>query len=194
MEGTKIMKKTTVFAFVLTLIVASSVRAQFFPGIVIPRLPAVGEPAPAPRPAPQPREQTAPTATVLGAAIGGVVGSKSNRTAEGTAIGGALGLLIGQMMDRKAAQKAEAERQAALERAQNPNSPEAATGPLPQIDPATGLPIGPNAPITPSTAPAIDPATGLPVVANGTPATPTPTAPAKPRLSLRRRVNKLFGR
>jgi hypothetical protein len=184
------MKKSTVFALILLAISVPSAQAQLFPRLIIPGLPAVGDPAPAP----QTRAPATATTTVLGAAIGGVLGSKSNRTAEGTAIGGALGLLIGQMMDRKAAQKAEAERQAALERAQNPNAETGATGPLPQIDPATGLPIDPNAPAAASTAPTIDPATGLPVLANGTAPAPATEAPAKPRLSPRKRVKKLFGR
>ena len=184
------MKKPAVFALILLVISVSTTQAQLFPRFIIPGLPAVGDPAPAP----QTRAPATATTTVLGAAIGGVLGSKSNRTAEGTAIGGALGLLIGQMMDRKAAQKAEAERQAALERAQNPNAETGATGPLPQIDPATGLPIDPNAPAAASTAPTIDPATGLPVLANGTAPAPATEAPAKPRLSPRKRVKKLFGR
>ena len=184
------MKKSAVFALILLVFSVPSAQAQLFPG-----LPAVSDPVPAPQPAPQTRAPATTTATVLGAAIGGVLGSKSNRTAEGTAIGGALGLLVGQMMDRKAAQKAEAERQAALERAQNPNTESVATGPLPQIDPATGLPIDPNAPATGTAAPVIDPATGLPVVSSGTaPAMPATEAPAKPRLSPRQRVQKLFGR
>lgn len=184
------MKKPAVFALILLVISVSTTQAQLFPRFIIPDLSAVGDPAPAP----QTRAPATATTTVLGAAIGGVLGSKSNRTAEGTAIGGALGLLIGQMMDRKAAQKAEAERQAALERAQNPNAETGATGPLPQIDPATGLPIDPNAPAAASTAPTIDPATGLPVLANGTAPAPATEAPAKPRLSPRKRVKKLFGR
>ncbi|MFP6902323.1 MAG: glycine zipper 2TM domain-containing protein [Verrucomicrobiia bacterium] len=184
------MKKSTVFALILLAISVPSAQAQLFPRLIIPGLPAVGDPAPAL----QTRAPATATTTVLGAAIGGVLGSKSNRTAEGTAIGGALGLLIGQMMDRKAAQKAEAERQAALEHAQNPNAETGATGPLPQIDPATGLPIDPNAPAAASTAPTIDPATGLPVLANGTAPAPATEAPAKPRLSPRKRVKKLFGR
>ena len=188
------MKKPAVFALILLAISVPSAQAQLFPRLIIPGLPAVGDPAPAPQPAPQTRAPATATTTVLGAAIGGVLGSKSNRTAEGTAIGGALGLLIGQMMDRKAAQKAEAERQAALDRAQNPNAETGATGPLPQIDPATGLPIDPNAPAAASTAPTIDPATGLPVLANGTAPAPATEAPAKPRLSPRKRVKKLFGR
>jgi len=188
------MKKSAVIALILLVFSVPSAQAQLFPELLIPGLPAVGDPMPAPQPAPQTRAPATTTTTVLGAAIGGVLGSKSNRTAEGTAIGGALGLLIGQMMDRKAAQKAEAERQAALERAQNPKAESVATGPLPQIDPATGLPIDPNAPATGTAAPVIDPATGLPVVASGTaPVMPAET-PAKPRLSPRKRVNKLFGR
>ena len=182
------MKKSAVFALILLVLSVPSAQAQLFPGLLIPGLPAVGDPVP------QTRAPATITTTVLGAAIGGVLGSKSNRTAEGTAIGGALGLLIGQMMDHKAAQKAEAERQAALERAQNPNAESVATGPLPQIDPATGLPIDPNAPATGTAAPVIDPATGLPVVASGTAPVMPAEAPAKPRLSPRKRVNKLFGR
>jgi hypothetical protein len=188
------MKKSAVFALILLTISVCTTQAQLFPGLNIPGLRAAGDPAPAPQPAPQSRAPAVPTTTVLGAAIGGVLGNKSNRTAEGTAIGGALGLLIGQMMDRKAAQKAETERQAALERAQNPDAETGATGPLPQIDPATGLPIDPNAPAATSTAPAIDPATGLPVLANGPVPAPATEAPAKPRLSHRKRVKKLFGR
>jgi hypothetical protein len=191
------MKKSAVFTFILLVFSVPSAQAQLFPSLIFPGLPAVSNPAPTPQPAPQTRAPATATTTVLGAAIGGVLGSKSNRTAEGTAIGGALGLLIGQMMDRKAAQKAEAERQAALERAQNPNAETGATGPLPQIDPATGLPIDPidpNAPAAASTAPTIDPATGLPVLANGTAPAPAVEAPAKPRLSPRKRVKKLFGR
>jgi hypothetical protein len=65
---------------------------------------------------------------------------------------------------------------------------------LPQIDPATGLPIDPNAPAATSTAPAIDPATGLPVLANGPVPAPATEAQTKPRLSHRKRVKKLFGR
>lgn len=42
--------------------------------------------------------------------------------------------------------------------------------------------------------PAIDPATGLPVLANGTVPAPAVEAPAKPQLSPRQRVKKLFGR
>jgi hypothetical protein len=145
------MKKSTVFALILLAISVPSAQAQLFPRLIIPGLPAVGDPAPAPQPAPQ-------------------------------------------TMDRKAAQKAEAERQAALKRAQNPNAETGATGPLPQIDPATGLPIDPNAPAAASTAPTIDPATGLPVLANGTAPAPATEAPAKPRLSPRKRVKKLFGR
>jgi hypothetical protein len=95
------------------------------------------------------------------------------------------------MIDRKAAQKAEVERQAKLERSQNPN-PE--LGPQPQIDPETGLPIDPNSPAISTAAPAINPATGLPVVANGTMTVPTIEAPIKPRVSPRKRVIKLFGR
>jgi len=186
------IKKTVVSALILLVLSVPTAQAQLFPGLNIQGLRAAGEPAPAPKT----RAPAATTTTVLGATIGGVLGSKSNRTTEGTAIGGALGLLIGEMMDRKAAQKAEGERQAALERAQNPNAESVATGPLPQIDPATGLPIDPNAPATGTAAPVIDPATGLSVVASGNgtaPATPT-EAPAKPRLSPRKRVNKLFGR
>ncbi len=188
------MKKSAVFALILLVLSVPSAQAQLFSGLLVPGLPAVGDPVPAPQPAPQTRAPATTTTTVLGAAIGGVLGSKSNRTAEGTAIGGALGLLIGQMMDHKAAQKAEAERQAALERAQNPNAESVATGPLPQIDPATGLPIDPNAPATGTATPVIDPATGLPVVASGTAPVMPAEAPAKPRLSPRKRVNKLFGR
>ncbi|HIL24321.1 MAG TPA: glycine zipper 2TM domain-containing protein [Verrucomicrobia bacterium] len=191
------MKKTAVFALILLTISVCTTQAQLFPGLNIPGLRAAGDPAPAPQPAPQTRAPATATTTVLGAAIGGVLGSKSNRTAEGTAIGGALGLLIGQMMDRKAAQKTEADRQAALERAQIPNAETGATGangPLPQIDPATGLPIDPNAPAPGTAAPAIDPATGLPVLANGTVPAPAVEAPAKPQLSPRQRVKKLFGR
>ena len=184
------IKKTVVSALILLLLSVPTVQAQLFPGLNIPVLRAAGETAPAP----QTRAPAATTTTVLGAAIGGVLGSKSNRTTEGTAIGGALGLLIGEMMDRKAAQKAEGERQAALERAQNPNAESVATDPLPQIDPATGLPIDPNAPATGTAAPVIDPATGLPVVASGTAPVMPAEAPAKPRLSPRKRVNKLFGR
>ena len=184
------MKKSAVFALILLVVSVTTAQAQLFPRLIIPGLPAVGDPAPAP----QTRAPATATTTVLGAAIGGVLGSKSNRTAEGTAIGGALGLLIGQMMDRKAAQKAEVERQTALERAQNPNAESVATGPLPQIDPVTGLPIDPNAPATGTAAPVIDPATGLPVVASGTAPVMPAEAPTKPRLSPRKRVNKLFGR
>lgn len=181
------MKKPAVFALILLVISVPSAQAQLFPGLLIPGLPAVGDPAP------KTRAPAVATTTVLGAAIGGVLGSKSNRTAESTAIGGAVGLLIGQMMDRKAAQKAENERQTALERAQNPDAESVATGPLPQIDPATGLPIDPNALTTGTAAPVIDPATGLPVVANGIAPVPA-EAPTKPRLSPRKRVKKLFGR
>ena len=181
------IKKTVVSALILLVLSVPTAQAQLFLGLNIPGLRAAGEPAPAP----QTRAPAATTTTVLGATIGGVLGSKSNRTTEGTAIGGALGLLIGQMMDRKAAQKTEGERQAALERTQNPN-PE--LGPQPQIDPATGLPIDPNTPTIGTAAPAIDPATGLPVVANGTVPVPAIEAPTKPRLSPRKRVNKLFGR
>ena len=184
------IKKTVVSALILLVLSVPTAQAQLFPGLNIQGLRAVGEPAPAPKT----RAPAATTTTVLGATIGGVLGSKSNRTTEGTAIGGALGLLIGEMMDRKAAQKAEGERQAALERAQNPNAESVATGPLPQIDPATGLPIDPNAPATGTAAPVIDPATGLPVVASGTAPVMPAEAPAKPRLSPRKRVNKLFGR
>ncbi len=188
------MNKTAVFALISLTISVCTTQAQLFPGLNFPGLRAAGEPAPAPQPAPQTRAPAATTTTVLGAAIGGVVGSKSNRTTEGTAIGGALGLLIGQMMDRKAAQKAEAERQAALERAQNPQNSNPEIGPQPQIDPATGLPIDPNASASGTAAPTIDPATGLPVVGPGVVSTPATEAPAKPRLSPRKRVNKLFGR
>ena len=181
------IKKTVVSALILLVLSVPTAQAQLFPGLNIPGLRAAGEPAPTP----QTRAPAATTTTVLGATIGGVLGSKSNRTTEGTAVGGALGLLIGQMMDRKAAQKAELERQAALERVQNPN-PE--LGPQPQIDPATGLPIDPNSPAIGTAAPTIDPETGLPVLANGTVPVPTIEAPTKPRLSPRKRVNKLFGR
>jgi hypothetical protein len=188
------MKKSAVFTFILLVFSVPSAQAQLFPSLIFPGLPAVSNPAPTPQPAPQTRAPATATTTVLGAAIGGVLGSKSNRTAEGTAIGGALGLLIGQMMDRKAAKKTEADRQAALERAQIPNAETGANGPLPQIDPATGLPIDPNAPAPSTAAPAIDPATGLPVLANGTVPAPAVEAPAKPQLSPRQRVKKLFGR
>ena len=184
------IKKPVVSALILLVLSVPTAQAQLFPGLNIQGLRAAGEPAPAPKT----RAPAATTTTVLGATIGGVLGSKSNRTTEGTAIGGALGLLIGQIMDRKAAQKAEGERQAALERAQNPNAESVATGPLPQIDPATGLPIDPNVPATGTAAPVIDPATGLPVVASGTAPVMPAEAPAKPRLSPRKRVNKLFGR
>jgi hypothetical protein len=75
-----------------------------------------------------------------------------------------------------------------------PQLPTVGVGGTPQIDPATGLPIDPNAPAPGTAAPAIDPAPGLPVLANGTAPAPATEAPAKPRLSPRKRVKKLFGR
>ena len=157
-----------------------------------PSLNAAGIPAPQlpqPQPGPQTRGSASPTAVVVGAAIGGLLGSNSQKTTEGAAIGGALGLLIGQMLDRKAQKKAEAERQAALE-SSLPKGPE--VGAAPQIDPATGLPIDPNGiPLSPAP-PAIDPATGLPIIGPGQ--TVPSSVTSTPRLSPRKRVNKLFGR
>ena len=187
------MKKIVFFA---AFVLASQVQAQnlFNPlkRLGFPSLNAAGIPAPQqpqPQPGPQSSGPASPTAIVVGAAIGGLLGSNSQKTTEGAAIGGALGLLIGQMLDRKAQKKAEAERQAALE-SSVPKGPEVGTAP--QIDPATGLPIDPNdIPLSPAP-PAIDPATGLPIIGPGQ--TVPSSVTSTPRLSPRKRVNKLFGR
>ena len=96
-------------------------------------------------------------AVALGGAIGGMLGSKKQKTAEGTVIGSALGLIFGQMLGGNS---------------QNsgllPQGP--ANANLPQIDPATGLPIGGPGQLGPR------------------------SATSKPQLSPRKRVNKLFGR
>ena len=121
-------------------------------------------------------------AVALGGAIGGILGSKNQKSAEGTAIGSALGLIFGQMLGG------------------NPqNSGPLPQGPadanLPQIDPATGLPVDPNAPAG-NNLPVIDPTTGLPVAGPGQlpfPNIPNGGAPT-PRLKRQRAVNKLFGR
>ena len=121
----------------------------------------------------------------VGAAIGGILGAKQQRTAEGSVIGGALGLILGQMLEPPASQPTA------------PGGTPTASGPgaanLPQIDPATGLPVDPNA--AGSEPPMIDPTTGLPVQR---PASAWATIPnggqATPRLKRLRSVNKLFGR
>ena len=121
-------------------------------------------------------------AIALGGAIGGMLGSNNQKSAEGTAIGSALGLIFGQMLGG------------------NPqNSGPLPQGPananLPQIDPATGLPVDPNAPAG-NDLPVIDPTTGLPVAGPGQmpfPNIPNGGAPT-PRLKRQRAVNKLFGR
>ena len=87
------------------------------------------------------------TSAAVGGAIGGLLGAKSQNRTEGTTLGSVVGLLLGQMMENNAANGT------------LPNGP--ANANLPQIDPATGLPIDPNAPAAP---PAIDPDTGLPNV------------------------------
>jgi len=189
------MKRIVFFA---AFVLATHVQAQnlfnplkrlSFPGLNAAGIPAPQQPQPQPQPGPQTRGSVSPTAVVVGAAIGGLLGSNSQKTTEGAAIGGALGLLIGQMLDRKTQKKAEAERQAALE-SSLPKGPEVGTAP--QIDPATGLPIDPNGiPLSPAP-PAIDPATGLPIIGPGQ--TVPSSVTSTPRLSPRKRVNKLFGR
>jgi hypothetical protein len=118
------------------------------------------------------------TAVALGGAIGGILGSKKQKTAEGTAIGSALGLILGQMLGGNP---------------QNggllPQGPDNAN--LPQIDPATGLPVDPNAPA--GNLPVIDPTTGLPVAGPGKMPIPNGGVPT-PRVARQRAVNKLFGR
>ena len=118
----------------------------------------------------------------LGGAIGGMLGSKNQSSAEGTAIGSALGLIFGQMLGGNP---------------QNggllPQGP--ANANLPQIDPATGLPVDPNSPAG-NDLPVIDPTTGLPVAGPGQmpfPNIPNGGAPT-PRLERQRAVNRLFGR
>ena len=123
------------------------------------------------------------TSAAVGGAIGGLLGAKSQNRVEGTTLGSVFGLLIGQMMGNNAAN------------GPLPNGP--ANANLPQIDPATGLPIDPNAPAVPVAPPAIDPDTGLPILAPALPAANgniLPGAPAAPRLLKQRQVNKLFGR
>ena len=118
------------------------------------------------------------TSAAVGGAIGGLLEAKSQNRVEGTTLGSVVGLLIGQMMENNAA-----------------NGPTNAN--LPQIDPATGLPIDPNAPAVPAAPPAIDPDTGLPIPAPALPAANgniLPGAPAAPRILKQRQVNKLFGR
>ena len=117
----------------------------------------------------------------LGGAIGGLLGNKSQKSAEGTAIGSALGLIFGQMLGG------------------NPQSANGANLPqglgnanLPQIDPATGLPVDPNA-AGGNAPPMIDPTTGLPVAGPGRLGIPNGGAPTA-RLKRQRAVNKLFGR
>ena len=121
------------------------------------------------------------SAKVVGGAIGGILGGKSQKSAEGTAIGSALGLILGQMLNSNP------------QTANGDNLPQGpANENLPRIDPATGLPVGPdaagdNAPLV------IDPTTGLPVAGAGQSATPN-DGHTTPRMVRQRRVNKLFGR
>ena len=121
-------------------------------------------------------------AVALGSAIGGMLGSKKQKTAEGTVIGSALGLIFGQMLGGNS--------QNSVLLPQGP-----ANANLPQIDPATGLPVDPNAPAG-NDLPVIDPTTGLPVAGPGQ--LPFPNIPnggvPPPRLKRQRAVNKLFGR
>ena len=121
------------------------------------------------------------SAKVVGGAIGGILGGKSQKSAEGTAIGSALGLILGQMLNSNP------------QTANGDNLPQGpANANLPQIDPATGLPVGPNAPGD-NTPLVIDPTTGLPVAGPGRLGIPNGGAPT-PRLKRQRAVNKLFGR
>ena len=138
-----------------------------------------------PNPTGQPGQGAAgATTAAVGGAIGGLLGAKSQNRVEGTTLGSVVGLLIGQMMENNAAN------------GPLPNGP--ANANLPQIDPATGLPIDPNAPAAPAPPPAIDPDTGLPIPAPALPAANgvaiVPGMPATPRLLKQRQVNKLFGR
>lgn len=122
------------------------------------------------------------TSAAVGGAIGGLLGAKSQNRTEGTTLGSVVGLLLGQMMENNTAN------------GPLPNGP--ATANLPQIDPATGLPIDPNAPAVPAAPPAIDPDTGLPIPAPALPAAigNVPGSHTSPRVLKQQQVNKLFGR
>lgn len=168
------MKKILLFAvFALALPVGAQNILNPLSALFTPNSPNGGKPG-----------NNGTAAVAVGAAIGGILGAKQQRTAEGSAIGGALGMILGQMLENPKAN-------------QSTNGTPTPAGPgsanLPQIDPATGLPVDPNA--AGSSPPMIDPTTGLPVQRPVIGRTAIPNnGQATPRQKRLRAVNKLFGR